>query len=745
MSKNSTKLVVTDEVLSNTDLTYNIQITIENKTSHCLYDINVYEELLTFTNVYFSTLSINNFPVSFQRDILNPLLYTLKKLEPESKIRLTYPVTLYGRVDDVPRNYYSKTKVIAKYNKDKTLVGKAKAFLTQLQPAGPIGPRIGIVGGGLAGLTVAYNLSQAGYSCILYEGSNRLGGRCYSGKFPDGEIYEHGGELIDTDHTDILDLISQLGLTVDNLRGGELPNTQEYYEVMDYDHDPPKYVKYTMIEASYDFFNRFNPATGLTIYQKLYNDANNTYPTNDPTPGPATPWPLTYADPVLAAQLDSITLDKYINDLTGFLRSDGNGAKTKLGQLLKVAYVIEFGAEPCEQSPFNIIYLLGFITLPEGVNPPNIPVDYFYLFGISNETYHTHGGNSRIVERLLEELQLSQVSIYMESRLTKVVHRNDLGGKYQLTFNENGKSVTPAPFDYAVSAIPFSTYVPTDIYHNWGIDIFESDFSDLKKYAIYHLAMSRNCKLNVQFKNRFWRHLGNNGATYATSNPYLTTPCGGDDYHGAAASMKNKHNPVGLAVPPVADPSKHAKGEFERKFQNTWEVSRAQPQHKGILVDYTGGRYAEQFLTSACISNTRQHSEYLTDATCKFLKQLNFLLPGSTENFEFEYDLDGNIVNVDSNNWKQSIWQRGAYSFWQAGQYIGGKGTIVNGKVEPPGSVVPFAGYEGVPEPYNPQQSGNFLFAGEQTSYDNQGYLDGAVESGNRVANALLAVLPPLS
>ena len=36
----------------------------------------------------------------------------------------------------------------------------------------------------------------------------------------------------------------------------------------------------------------------------------------------------------------------------------------------------------------------------------------------------------------------------------------------------------------------------------------------------------------------------------------------------------------------------------------------------------------------------------------------------------------------------------------------------------------------------------NFYFAGEQTAYDNQGYLDGAVESGNRVSNALLAVLP---
>ena len=743
------KLIVTERITANDGLTFTLQVDIDNKSKHDLFDINVYEKLLTFTNVYFSTLTVDNFPVSFQRNLLNPLLYNIEKLKAHSKVSLSYPVTLYSRVDDVPKIYFSKVTVVAKYKKQdniKRIVKKAKVFLTELQPAAAISPRIGIVGGGLAGLTTAYNLSQAGYNCILYEGSDRLGGRCYSGVFSSSQIYEHGGELIDTDHTDILDLISTLGLTVDNLRGGELPNTQDYYQVLEYPADgneKPKYVKYTFNEASYDFFNRFNPNTGLTIYQQMASDANNTYPTNDPPPGPATPWPLTYADPVFAAQLDSITLDEYINTITAFLRPDGIGAKTKLAQLLKVAYVIEYGAEPCEQSPFNIIYLLGFITLPDGVNAPNISSDYFYPFGISDEVYHAHGGNSRIVERLLEELQLANVSIYMNSRLTKIVHRNDLNGQYQLTFSKDGKEFAPDPFDYAVSAIPFSTYVPTDIYCNWGIDISQSDFSDLKKYAINHLAMSRNCKLNVQFKNKFWRELGNNGSTFASSNPYLTTPCGGDNYHGAAKDMRDKHNPVGLAVPPVADPADHAKGQFERKFQNTWEVSRAQPQHKGILVDYSGGRYSEQFKTASAISDPKERNKYLEEATCKFLKQLDFLLPGSTDkhNFQFEYDGEGNIVNVDSNNWKQNIWSRGAYSWWQVGQYIGGQGTIVNGKVEPPGSVVPFAGYEGVPEPYTPEQDGNFMFCGEQTAYDNQGYLDGAVESGNRVANALLAVL----
>jgi monoamine oxidase len=747
-----TSLSVTVTVTTVDPNNFVITVVIDNSTKFTLKNVKILEDLLTYTNVYFSTLTVDSIPVSFTRQILVPILYSIDVLTPKTQVTLSYPIFVYPKVDQAT-TFTSKVTVSGyiECSKDQ-VVGSGQAVVTTLPAAATLGPRIAIVGAGLAGLTAAYRLSQCGYTSIIYEGSHRIGGRCYSGYFKDGEVYEHGGELIDTGHADIISLIMELGLTLDNLRGAELPKTQEYYQVIDYpdlDADTtakPEYVKYTFNEASYDFFNRFNPETGLTIYQQIYNDANNTYPTNSPPSGPATPWPLTYGDPVRAKQLDSMSVRDYINQVTAFLRQDKNGVKTKLAQLLEVAYVIEYGAEPCEQSSLNLVYLLGFITLPPDVEAPNIPSDYFYLFGISDETYHTHGGNSRIVERLLESLQQSQVSIFTNSRLNRIVHRNDLNGKYQLTFVQGNQEITPAPFDYVISAIPFSTYVPSPYYHHWGIDISHSDFSDLKKYAIYHLAMSRNCKLNVQFKNRFWRHEGNNGGTYATSNPYLTTPCGGDSYPGPQADMLDPTNPVGLNRPPVACPAHNAVGQYEKKFQNTWEVSRAQPQHKGILVDYTGGRHAEMFQTAADILDPAARNKYIIKQTCRFLKQLNFLLPGSTssKNFEFEYDEAGNIINVDSNNWKQSPWQRGAYSFWQPQQYIAGTGTIVNGTVEPPGSVVPFAGFEGVPEPYpviGGPQNGNFMFAGEQTAYDNQGFLNGAVESGNRVSQYLLGLL----
>src|SRR5689334_7492097 len=41
-------------------------------------------------------------------------------------------------------------------------------------------PRIAVVGAGLAGLTCAYRLKQAGLNAQLYEASTRVGGRCWT-------------------------------------------------------------------------------------------------------------------------------------------------------------------------------------------------------------------------------------------------------------------------------------------------------------------------------------------------------------------------------------------------------------------------------------------------------------------------------------------------------------------------------------------------------------------------------------
>ena len=64
---------------------------------------------------------------------------------------------------------------------------------------------VAIVGAGIAGLTAAWRLRQAGVAVRIFEAQNRIGGRMLSLRdhFPDGQVIELGGELIDTDHVRI--------------------------------------------------------------------------------------------------------------------------------------------------------------------------------------------------------------------------------------------------------------------------------------------------------------------------------------------------------------------------------------------------------------------------------------------------------------------------------------------------------------------------------------------------------------
>ena len=79
-------------------------------------------------------------------------------------------------------------------------------------------PRIVIVGAGLAGLTIAYRLHQAGIRAQVLEARDRVGGRCWSSrKWSGRQVAEHGGEFIDTRHVHTRGLVAELGLTLDDL------------------------------------------------------------------------------------------------------------------------------------------------------------------------------------------------------------------------------------------------------------------------------------------------------------------------------------------------------------------------------------------------------------------------------------------------------------------------------------------------------------------------------------------------
>ena len=444
---------------------------------------------------------------------------------------------------------------------------------------------IAVIGGGLAGLVCAHRLKQAGHRAVVHEASDRLGGRVWTirGFFADGQIAEHGGELIDSDQVSMRRLVADLGLSLANVIAGEKPGTGDVFHFNG--------ARYPVTQAVADFG---------AVYPKLKRDlAEAGYPTLHNRHKPR------------GVELDHISIAEWIQ------ANVPGGLTSNLGRLLDVAYNTEFGADIGDQTSLNLLYLLGYSGGGR-----------LRLFGASNEKFRVEGGNDHVVQRLAYELD-GQVTL--NSELVEIKRLDD--GAYRLTFDgDGGTKAVRAP--RVVLAIPFAVM-------RESVDYSGAGFDPVKTMAIEQQGMGTNSKLNVQFSSRGWRAEGANGSTYSDTG-----------------------------------------------YQSTWEASRAQPGHAGILVDFTGGTAGRDF--GGASADERAH---------RFVEQLGPVLPGVT-------DYNGRAV---LDYWTGRPFTRGSYAYYRVGQ------------------MTAFAGVEGKP-------SGGCHFAGEQTSYTFQGYMEGAVKSGERAA-----------
>ncbi len=326
--------------------------------------------------------------------------------------------------------------------------------------------RVVVVGAGLAGLTCAYRLKQAGISATVYEANSRLGGRCWTrrGDFAEGQIAEHGGELIDQGHTAIRQLAQELRLPLDNQLAAEPNGTEVFFHFGGADYSYP--------EAVGDL---------KSIWKKVHRDLSEAgYPTLYDRFTPR------------GTQLDQMSITDWINE------SVPGGIGSRLGRLLDVAYNIEYGAECEQQSSLSLLYLLAY-------NSPG----QFNLFGASNEKYHVRGGNDQIVTTMATALGTQIVT-----GTALVAVRRNAAGSHTVTF-QSGRRTFDVIADKLVLALPFSIL-------NTSVDLTRAGFGDLKMTAIRELAMGANSKLNVQFSRRHWNALGNNGDTFADTGYQAT-------------------------------------------------------------------------------------------------------------------------------------------------------------------------------------------------------------------------------
>jgi monoamine oxidase len=465
-------------------------------------------------------------------------------------------------------------------------------FAQRSRAAVPAG-RVVVVGAGLAGLSAAYRLKQAGIVAEVHEASDRVGGRCWTlrGAFADGQIVERGGELIDQGHTAIRQLASELGLKLDNLLSAEANGTEQtsWFDG----------ARYSYEEATADI---------KAAWQKIHKDVSAaSYPTLFDLSTPR------------GRELDQMSIIDWIEE------TFEGGMDSKAGQLLDIAYNIEYGAESSEQSALNLIYLLGYRGQGN-----------LRIFGESNEKYHVTGGNDQIPARLAERVagQITTGSQLAAIRVTAA-------GRWELTFRQ-GSATKTITADRVVLALPFSIL-------RSSVNFSRAGWERLKEIAVREQGMGTNSKLHVQFKSRLWRAQGYNGETFS-----------------------------------------------DRGYQNSWEVTRAQSGASGILVNYTGGNVGASFGSGTPQSRAQE-----------FLAQAEPVLPGITKAYNGRAAID---------YWPGYEWTRGSYSYWKVGQYT------------------KFSGMEG-------RRQGTCHFAGEHTSTDFQGYLNGAVETGQRAASEILADL----
>ncbi|HST43688.1 MAG TPA: NAD(P)/FAD-dependent oxidoreductase, partial [Luteimonas sp.] len=322
------------------------------------------------------------------------------------------------------------------------------------RPVGPAGGEVAIVGAGIAGLTAAWRLRQAGVRVRVYEAQDRVGGRMLSLRdhFADGHVIELGGELIDTGHVRIRALAAEMGLELDDLLDG------------DGDHDTWFFEGRAIGER--EIVDAFVPvAAAIERDLALLGDDALDYLA-------ATPGTFVHAQ-----ALDALSIAQWL---------DRNGVDGWLRALLDVAYTTEMGLEIDQQSALNLLTFIGTGDR-----------EAFHVFGASDERFHVRGGNDLIPQRVA-----ARVADAIETGSVLEAIRGD-GDGYTLSVRRDG-ATHDVRARHVILALPFTLLRKVRI---------EVELPAVKRRAIAQLAYGTNAKLMIGYDRRVWRAQGANGAS----------------------------------------------------------------------------------------------------------------------------------------------------------------------------------------------------------------------------------------
>ena len=318
-------------------------------------------------------------------------------------------------------------------------------------------PTVIVIGGGLAGLSATRSLIHRGHRVRLFEASDRLGGRVWMlrGFLAGGQVSEHGGEFISSEHTAMRGLADRFGLRLENTLRYPAGTRDRYHF-----RGP-----YPLRAAEADW------AAAFPIFRDAVHAAG---------------YPTTFDRSTAAGRaLDRMTVAEWIEaKLPGGLRS-------RLGALVANSCVGEYGGDIDRQSALNIVYLLGFDSRHD-----------LSLAG-TDEKFHVRGGNDQVPDALAARIPAGSV----ETGAELVALRRRPSGECVCTFARRGGAHFEAVADRVVLALPFTMLRRADL--------SRAGLSARKLDAIRHLPMGTNAKLHVQFGERYWYDLGADGNVYA--------------------------------------------------------------------------------------------------------------------------------------------------------------------------------------------------------------------------------------
>ncbi|KFA92769.1 flavin monoamine oxidase family protein [Archangium violaceum] len=522
-----------------------------------------------------------------------PLLRSLKQLAAEHRlsVRKGLPVNALREA-----RVQSREQRPGSMSRRGFLVGSAATLATLAAcRAAPNrdAPRIAIVGAGIAGLSAALTLADAGIPSTLYEASERVGGRMFSNTtyFDQGQVFEWYGELIDTGHETILSQASRFGLELDDLLMAQpMPSEETYYFFGKY---------YPKADADRDF---------QSILPVIEEDVR------------LAGYPTTFAQSTPHGRmLDSMSVHEWIE-----ARVPG-GHSSPLGALLDTAYFIELNSDTREQSALNIVYLLGAQPDPA----------HLALFGESDERYRIRGGNDQLPRAIAAYLGAESIQTGMRM---EALSRTPAGA-YALTFASKGSRVTQVVADIVLLTLPFAVLRE--------LDYGRAGFDSLKHQAIQELGRGRQSKQHLQFTRRLWNEQGprpdpGTGGSYSDTGYQSTWEAsrGQPGDHGILVGYAGGAFADAMETPePIATSELDAVRADARRF-----LSQAEPVFPGLTALWNGKAtmgLPQLDPNFKCSYSYWRRGQYQTFAGYEGVTQGNVFFAGEHTSIDFQGFMEG--------------------------------------------------------------------------------------------------------